>query len=197
MRAQDLYCVKGCNIATERYFKWIREEIGETQAPALVADSLTATSLSLEWEIPSKLIELTRGKPYSHRSYLVQWRFEEQAGDWKYCRNHSMGSNSTVRVDNLQPYTKYRFRIAIMLSQTRDETLPSKQSVVISTLAAGKPMSKPSIVRAVAVDHTRISVSWEPGPFPNGPVLSYVLQIKDLSSDGYSALKVRIKSSSE
>lgn len=105
-----------------------------------------------------------------------------------------MGSNSTVRVDNLQPYTKYRFRIAIMLSQTRDETLPSKQSVVISTLAAGKPSSKPSIVRAVAVDHTRISVSWEPGPFPNGPVLSYVLQIKDLNPkpNSYSALKVRL-----
>lgn len=45
-------------------------------------------------------------------------------------------------------------------------------------------------MRAVAVDHSRISISWEPGPFPNGPVLSYVLQIKDLHPIGYSALKV-------
>lgn len=52
-------------------------------------------------------------------------------------------------------------------------------------------MSKPAIVRAVAIDHTRISVSWEPGPFPNGPLLSYVLQIKDITNiDGYSAIKV-------
>jgi hypothetical protein len=44
-------------------------------------------------------------------------------------------------------------------------------------------------VRATAVDSSRISVSWEPGPFPNGPVLSYVLQINELP-EGYSALKV-------
>lgn len=77
-----------------------------------------------------------------------------------------------------------------MLSSKHNEVLPSEQSVPISTLPAGVPLSEPAIVRAVAVDHTRISVSWEAGPFPNGPILSYVLQIKDLNPDGYSALKV-------
>lgn len=78
--------------------------MGTPSAPALVADSLTATSLSLEWEIPPRLAKFTKGS----KSFLVQWRYEEVRGDWKFCRNHSIGDNSTVRVDNLQPYTKYR-----------------------------------------------------------------------------------------
>lgn len=67
----------------------------------------------------------------------------------------------------------------------------SEQSVIISTLAQGVPLSTPAIVRAVAVDHTRISVSWEPGPFPNGPILSYVLQIEDTQTNEFK-LKVQI-----
>lgn len=65
----------------------------------------------------------------------------------------------------------------------------SEQSLVISTLPEGPPSSAPVIVRAVAVDHTRISISWEPGLYPNGPILSYVLKIKDINRD-YSAIKV-------
>lgn len=41
-------------------------------------------------------------------SYLVQFRFEENVGDWKFCSNQSIGHNSTIVVDNLNPYTKYR-----------------------------------------------------------------------------------------
>lgn len=198
----------GCNNAINRYFEWLigkfffsftklqrsknhsekLDEVGTPSAPALVADSLTATSLSLEWEIPPRLLKFTKGKSYITKSYLVQWRYEEVVGDWKFCRNQSMGDNSTVRVDNLQPYTKYRvisltaiterktlknfccfyfqFRVALILSSNHEKELFSEQSVIISTLPMGKPMSEPAIVRAVAIDHTRISISWEPGPFP-------------------------------
>jgi hypothetical protein len=82
----------------------------------------------------------------------------------------------------------FQFRIAILLSH-HSELIVSEPSVVISTLPSGVPSSAPTIVRATAVDSSRISVSWEPGPFPNGPVLSYVLQINELP-EGYSALKV-------
>ncbi|XP_065076468.1 proto-oncogene tyrosine-protein kinase ROS isoform X3 [Ochlerotatus camptorhynchus] len=186
---KELYCVMGCNDALQRYFKWLKTEIGTPPAPALVADSLTATSLSLEWEIPERLVQLTKQKSYGPRSYLVQWRYEEVAGDWKFCRNQSMGDNSTIRVDNLQPYTKYRFRVALILSPNRNDVLISEQSVIIQTLPKGVPTSEPKIVRAVAVDHSRISISWEPGPFPNGIILTYVLQITDLDPEGYNALK--------
>uniref|UniRef100_A0A182MQB4 Tyrosine-protein kinase receptor n=1 Tax=Anopheles culicifacies TaxID=139723 RepID=A0A182MQB4_9DIPT len=189
LEAREWSCIAGCNDGLNRYFRWLKAEIGTPHAPALVADSLTATALALEWEVPERLVRLARHRNRGPRSYLVQWRYEEVAGDWKYYRNQSMGDSSTVRVDNLQPYTKYRFRVALLLSPNHDQVLTSEQSVIISTLPSGVPTSEPTIVRAVAVDHSRISISWEPGPFPNGPVLSYVLQIKDLHPIGYSALK--------
>ncbi|XP_049539733.1 protein sevenless isoform X3 [Anopheles darlingi] len=190
MEPREMYCIMGCNDGLSRYFRWLRAEIGTPHAPALVADSLTATTLALEWEVPERWLQLSRHRHHGPRSYIVQWRYEEMAADWKFCRNQSIDEDSTVLVDNLQPYTKYRFRVLLLLSPNyTDQVLASEQSVIISTLPAGVPTSKPTIVRAVAVDHSRISISWEPGPFPNGPVLSYVLQIKDLHPIGYSALK--------
>lgn len=70
--------------------------------------------------------------------------------------------------------------------------LYSDQSLVIHTSEEGPPLSEPAIVRAVAVDHTRISISWEPGLLKNGPILFYVLQIKESNHDGYLAYKVQI-----
>lgn len=92
----------GCNDALNLYFQWLKQEIGTPSAPALVADSLTATSLSLEWSVPQKFSQLARTK-----NYLVQC-YEGFEDDWKSCRNQTIDDNSTVRVDNLQPYTKYR-----------------------------------------------------------------------------------------
>lgn len=147
----------------------------------------------------------------------MQWRYEELAETWQYCRNQSWGEDDQILVENLQPYTKYRvsslfdlliicvlcviviiyiasfvelqFRVALLLksSQHNPEPIVSAPSVVIRTLAAGLPTSAPVIVRAVAVDSCRASVSWEPGPFPNGPLLSYVLRLQGAD---HSQLKV-------
>jgi proto-oncogene tyrosine-protein kinase ROS len=71
----------------------------------LVADSLTATSLKLEW----KGVDIKRRA--GSVSYLVQWRYEEaETGSWQYCRNQSWGESDQILVENLQPYTKYRVR---------------------------------------------------------------------------------------
>uniref|UniRef100_A0A182IPU5 Tyrosine-protein kinase receptor n=1 Tax=Anopheles atroparvus TaxID=41427 RepID=A0A182IPU5_ANOAO len=145
LEAREWSCIMGCNDGLNQYFRWLKAEIGTPQAPALVADSLTATALSLEWEVPERLLDVSLHRNHGPRSYLVQWRYEEVAGDWKYCRNQSMGENSTVRVDNLQPYTKYRFRVALLLSPKHDQVLTSEQSVIISTLPSGVPTSKPTI----------------------------------------------------
>ncbi|GLH07146.1 Protein sevenless [Gryllus bimaculatus] len=176
---KEFYCIMGCNDALNRYFQKLKDEIGTPPAPVLVADTLTDTSLSLEWEGMSK---------YSNISYLVQWRYEELAGAWQYCRNQTWGPHPTILVENLQPYTKYRFRIALLLSPHHSEPIVSEPSVVISTLPSGLPSTAPTIVRATAVDSSHISVSWVPGPFPNGPLLSYKLKISELP-DRYTALK--------
>ncbi|XP_025828950.1 proto-oncogene tyrosine-protein kinase ROS isoform X3 [Agrilus planipennis] len=175
-----LFCTMGCNNAIAWYFNQLRIKLGKPPAPTLVAGSLTPTSLKLEWNFPeAKELGLT---------YLVQWRYEELAGNWEYYGNQSWGPYNTITVEKLQPYTKYRFRVALLLSQ-QQKPIVSEQSVVISTLSAGVPTSAPVIVRAVTVDCTRISVSWEPGPFPNGPILSYVLRITENAPQGYSALE--------
>lgn len=87
-------------------------------------------------------------------------------------------------------FSLFQFRVALLLSHHHGEPIVSHPSVVISTLASGTPASPPAIVRAVPVDWSRISVSWEPGPFPHGPILSYVLNISEIHPQGYSALKV-------
>ncbi|XP_008552558.1 proto-oncogene tyrosine-protein kinase ROS isoform X3 [Microplitis demolitor] len=138
---KELYCVLGCHDALNRYFQQLKAEIGVPPAPALVADSLTATSLRLEW----KGVDIKRRA--AGISYLVQWRYEELAETWQYCRNQSWGEDDQILVENLQPYTKYRFRVALLLksSQHNPEPIVSAPSVVILTLAAGRPTSAPVI----------------------------------------------------
>ncbi|XP_038214357.1 proto-oncogene tyrosine-protein kinase ROS [Zerene cesonia] len=169
--SRELYCVMGCNEALNTYFQMIRDLIGTPPAPALVADSLTATSLSLVWEAPN----------LGNLSYLVQWRYEELPGSWQYYSNSSRSDKSIINVENLRPYTKYRFRVAIFLSgrSSAGEPVYSSPSVVISTLESGKPSSAPTALRAAAPDPSRVAISWEPGPFPNGPLISYVLRLAD------------------
>ncbi|XP_071445601.1 proto-oncogene tyrosine-protein kinase ROS [Hetaerina americana] len=199
---KELYCVMGCNDAVSQYIHRIKEGIGTLKAPALVADTLGPTSLSLEWEkvpnVPGAV-------------YLVQWRYESPSphsgqgngrieNEWQYCRNMSWGPETMRKIENLQPYTKYRFRIAVLLGPpskgmaagtqglsgsgvvagSEPEVMAvSEPSVVVGTLGEGPPSSPPASVRATAADPTRVSVSWESGPFPNGPVLSYVLAISE------------------
>ncbi|XP_043257692.1 proto-oncogene tyrosine-protein kinase ROS isoform X3 [Colletes gigas] len=146
---KELYCVLGCHDALNRYFQQLKAEIGDPPAPALVADSLTATSLQLEW----KGIDIERRG--GGISYLVQWRYEELAETWQYCRNQSWGEDDQILVENLQPYTKYRFRVALLLksSQHNPEPIVSAPSVVIRTLAAGLPTSAPDIPASENTDH--------------------------------------------
>lgn len=100
-------------------------EIGIPAAPALVADSLTATSLSLEW----KGVDIDRRA--GGISYLVQWRYEELAETWQYCRNQSWGEGDQILVENLQPYTKYRVRKGRMI--TRFSIKPSLERSAAET----------------------------------------------------------------
>lgn len=74
---------------------------------------------------------------------------------------------------------------------SENEAIYSEPSVVISTNEDGVPESSPTIERIGAVDQTRIMVSWKSGMKNNGPILSYSLQIRDLTQSGYNAVKVQ------
>ncbi|XP_045769581.1 proto-oncogene tyrosine-protein kinase ROS isoform X2 [Maniola jurtina] len=179
--SRELYCVMGCNEALNMYLQKVRDLLGTPPAPALVADSLTATSLSLVWDAPN----------LGNLSYLVQWRYEELPGSWQYYSNSSHSDKSIIHVENLRPYTKYRFRVAIFLSghSGGGEPVYSTPSVVISTLESGEPSSAPTALRAAAPDPSRVAISWEPGPFPNGPLISYVLRLADTQPNTNNALE--------
>lgn len=82
----------------------------------------------------------------------------------------------------------FQFRVALLLSE--NEAIYSEPSVVISTNEEGVPESPPIIEQIGAVDQTRIMVSWKSGLKNNGPILSYKLEIRDLTQPGYIAVKV-------
>lgn len=87
-----------------------------------------------------------------------------------------------------------QFRVAIFLSGRGGTGDPvySAPSVVISTLESGKPSSAPNSLRAAAPDPSRVAISWEPGQFPNGPLISYVLRLTDTQPNTNDALEVNI-----
>ncbi|KAJ8952660.1 hypothetical protein NQ318_020975, partial [Aromia moschata] len=175
---KELSCVLGCTDAKTKYLSNLRKLLGIPPAPALLADSKEATSVKLEWNFPdAKTARL---------NCYVQWKYEQSAA-WQYCQNFTWDQKHNVfLVNNLQPYTKYMFRIALILGNHDHNWEPvySSPSLVISTRASGVPASPPTNVRATPVDSTSISISWEPGPFPHGPLLSYVLRITDNHPSG-------------
>lgn len=80
---------------------------GELSAPTLIADSLTATSLRLEW----KGIDVKRFG--NGILYFVQWQYEDFTETWQFCRNQSWREDDQILVYNLQSYTKYRVSLIL------------------------------------------------------------------------------------
>lgn len=94
------HCVMGCNDAISKYYQQLKLHMKIPPAPALVADSLMATSLKLEWNFP----EARKDGLSCH----VQWKYEE-VDRWQFCGNATWDSTNTiVSINNLKPYTKYR-----------------------------------------------------------------------------------------
>lgn len=120
------HCAVACTDAVAHYFNWLIAAVGTPAPPVLVAGTLSARALSLEWEAPERLRALTaaaaaaatsssRSQPVTTRSYLVQWRYEETGDEWTFCQNHTLSAdNGTVHVKDLQPYQKYRVSCALL-----------------------------------------------------------------------------------
>lgn len=69
-------------------------------------------TLSLEWFVPAKFLELAKGnlfKKTKNETYFVQC-YEDLEDDWKICGNQTIYENSTIHMEQLQPYTKYKVR---------------------------------------------------------------------------------------
>lgn len=94
----------GCNDAIAKYFSYLRGLLGQPAAPALLADSLNATFLKLEWSYP-KIVELGL-------NCYVQWKYEDisrPGSSWQYSQKADWDKeNNVFAVYDLEPYTKYR-----------------------------------------------------------------------------------------
>lgn len=73
--------------------------------------------------------------------------------------------------------------------EQNDMPLFSQPSPAILTFASGPPTSAPVILRALAIDHSRIYVNWKEGLFTNGPLFSYVLR---LQQEGHEAFQLKV-----
>jgi hypothetical protein len=80
--------------------------------------------------------------------------------------------------------------ILLKLIQQNDEPILSQPSLPILTIAKGSPISAPIIIKASAIDHSRIYVSWKPGLFTNGQFFSYVLR---LQQEGHEAFQLKVR----
>ncbi|GFT84439.1 proto-oncogene tyrosine-protein kinase ROS [Nephila pilipes] len=170
----SLYCTIGCNIAINLYMKAIEDEVGTPAQPYLVAETRTNTSITIAWN----------RSIYQNISYLVQFRYDsgsKYASDWEYYNPVNMIKENSLKVEGLHPYTKYRFRVAYILLENYPP-LFSEESIAISTLPYGVPSTAPVITCLTAVSCTRVSLSWDPPMFANGPILSYVLYIEEFPS---------------
>ncbi|XP_042904175.1 proto-oncogene tyrosine-protein kinase ROS isoform X2 [Parasteatoda tepidariorum] len=167
-----LYCVRGCSIAINLYMKAMKDEFGTPAQPYLVAETRTNSSITIRW-VPSQ---------YRNISYLVQWRKDgSHQTDWEYYDPIHLLKDNYLNVENLHPYTKYRFRVAWILLKNYPP-LFSEESIVISTLPYGAPSTAPVITCLTVVSPSRVSLSFDPPPYPNGPILSYVLYIYEYPS---------------
>lgn len=87
--------------------------------------------------------------------------------------------------------TSFQFRVALLLSE--NEAIYSDPSVDIRTNEEGKPESPPIIENIGTVDQTRVMVAWRPGLKNNGPILSYRLEILDLTPSRYPYNAVKVE----
>ncbi|XP_050535151.1 proto-oncogene tyrosine-protein kinase ROS-like [Daktulosphaira vitifoliae] len=173
------YCTAGCNDAISLYFQRIQNEVGILPPPTLVPNSLMDTSLKLQW----------KGVKRNDFLYKIQWKLEYNSSFWQYCQKQDWINNFIVKLEDLLPFTNYRFRVVLLLEWSGTlQLIVSDPSVVISTRPSKvPPSSAPKIVRITPTDSS-ISITWAAIPFPLAPILSYHLTIQEFSK-GYYAFK--------
>lgn len=98
---KEFHCVLGCNVAVNIYISKLEADLQTPPPPVLVADSLTPTSLQLEWNYEKANL--------AGLKYLVQWKYEKVSPSWQFYKKQTWAPNDTIfALDDLQPFTKYR-----------------------------------------------------------------------------------------
>lgn len=40
--------------------------------------------------------------------YKIQWKLENNPGNWQYCQKETWINDTMIKLDNLRPYTNYQ-----------------------------------------------------------------------------------------
>uniref|UniRef100_A0A8B9EBJ3 Tyrosine-protein kinase receptor n=1 Tax=Anser cygnoides TaxID=8845 RepID=A0A8B9EBJ3_ANSCY len=157
-------CKFGCSRAEDAY-----EYLNNPGAP--FASTIGSHNVTLGWK-PANISEV---------KYIIQWKFSQLPGDWRYTE---VVSETSYTVKDLQAFTEYVFRVVwIITSQLQLHSPPSPS---YRTHAFGAPTTAPIIKDIQSSSPNTVEVSWSPPLFPNGLIIGYNLL---LTSENHKLLR--------
>uniref|UniRef100_A0A8B9EBS1 Tyrosine-protein kinase receptor n=1 Tax=Anser cygnoides TaxID=8845 RepID=A0A8B9EBS1_ANSCY len=135
------------------------------------ASTIGSHNVTLGWK-PANISEV---------KYIIQWKFSQLPGDWRYTE---VVSETSYTVKDLQAFTEYVFRVVwIITSQLQLHSPPSPS---YRTHAFGAPTTAPIIKDIQSSSPNTVEVSWSPPLFPNGLIIGYNLL---LTSENHKLLR--------
>ncbi|KFP21242.1 Proto-oncogene tyrosine-protein kinase ROS [Egretta garzetta] len=166
---ETVSCKFGCSRAEDAYGVEAQNYLNKPRAP--FASTIGSHSVTLGWK-PANI---------SGVKYIIQWKFSQLPGDWRYTE---VVSETSYTVKDLQAFTEYLFRVVwIITSQLQ---LHSTSSPSYRTQAFGVPATAPVIKDIQSSSPNTVEVSWSPPLFPNGLIVGYNLL---LTSENHELLK--------
>ncbi|KAI6071319.1 Proto-oncogene tyrosine-protein kinase ROS isoform X4 [Aix galericulata] len=162
-------CKFGCSRAEDAYGVEAQEYLNNPGAP--FASTIGSHNVTLGWK-PANISEV---------KYIIQWKFNQLPGDWRYTE---VVSETSYTVKDLQAFTEYVFRVVwIITSQLQLHSPPSPS---YRTHAFGAPTTAPIIKDIQSSSPNTVEVSWSPPLFPNGLIIGYNLL---LTSENHKLLR--------
>lgn len=159
------YCQSGCLFAEDEFASAVKDQVGQPSAPQ--PSNIQSTSLTLTWTAASN----------PDVGYLVEWRYAEGGGRaWNYYGSTEPMSETSLDLTGLIPYAIYQFRVLWVI--TPRHILTSPQSNDVQTLQSGVPSTAPTITSIISSSPSSISLTWDPPPFPNGPITGYIIAVQ-------------------
>ncbi|XP_063185804.1 proto-oncogene tyrosine-protein kinase ROS isoform X3 [Chroicocephalus ridibundus] len=155
---ETVSCKFGCSRAEDTYGVEAQNYLNKPSAP--FASTIGSHNVTLGWK-PANI---------SGVNYIIQWKFKQLPGDWRYTE---VVSETSYTVEDLQAFTEYVFRVVwIVTSQLQ---LHSPSSPSYRTHAFGAPATAPVIKDIQSSSPNTVEVSWSPPLFPNGLIVGYNL----------------------
>ncbi|KAM9240253.1 proto-oncogene tyrosine-protein kinase ROS [Leptosomus discolor] len=166
---ETVSCKFGCSRAEDAYGVEAQNYLNKPRAP--FASTIGSHSVTLGWT-PANI---------SAVKYIIQWKFNQLPGDWRYTE---VVSETSYTVRDLQAFTEYVFRVVWIITSQLQLHSPSSPSY--RTHAFGAPATAPVIKDIQSSSPNTVEVSWSPPLFPNGLIVGYNLL---LTSENHELLR--------